>query len=416
MPFRTRYGRHYHESEGCPAIAGKETESCSPAGLEPCAICCGKGTSGGGTAAAGATGGVSLRDEAPAREDSQDAPPAGQRGKSVAEAGSLSADTRMPLPDGTAITAAGIEGARRRNERAAETARKKKERHRLAPATAVPDIGTKPTRPRRDDYETYEEYVAARAEGRRRRHEFQERLDSLVGEIASMPTTGYDSVEAVAEWAAERGIEVDRRFYEIVDPREMDCIVSTLDALMDEYPQVLEMFERAGVRFRIGTDPIAWAEMDASGGLNVSEMAARSYEDAIRGFVSQYSVEEYNEQVGRNLRGLARGNGTLQTEVSHEFGHNLDQAIRDKFVSVGKDGDEDLDFDLFRQYDRELVELTLRHSTSAYSLTNTLEAFAEGFAEYSTNPDSEYGAAFGRFLRRWLAHPGTSGRHDDWGF
>lgn len=406
MPFRTRYGTHYHESQGCPAIAGKATEACSPAGLEPCAICCGRDASADVASAAAGSSSMSAAEppssQAPPRDDESPAMPNANRGREVAEAGSLSTDTRMPLPDGVEITAMGIEGARRRNERAAETTGKKKERPRPSPARPVSDIGTKPMRPRRDDYETYEEYVAARAEGRRRRHEFQERLDGLVDEIAGMPTAGYDSVEAVAEWAAERGIEIDSRFYEVVDPREMDCIVSTLDTLMDEYPQVLEMFERVGVRFRIGTDPIAWAEMDASGGLNVSEMAARSYEDAIRGFVSQYSVEEYNEQVGRNLRGLARGNGTLQTEVSHEFGHNLDGAIREQFVSVGKDGYEDIDFDRLFRYRRELAELTRRHTTSSYALTNDLEAFAEGFAEYSTNPNSEYGAAFGEFLRRWL--------------
>lgn len=58
MPFKTRYGTHYHENQGCPAIAGREVEPCSAAGLEPCSICCGGSSSGGGgtVGGAGATG------------------------------------------------------------------------------------------------------------------------------------------------------------------------------------------------------------------------------------------------------------------------------------------------------------------------------------------------------------------------
>ena len=57
MPFRTRYGTHYHESQGCSAIAGKTVMPCSTDGLTPCSICCKgtKGDSGGGAPASGTT-------------------------------------------------------------------------------------------------------------------------------------------------------------------------------------------------------------------------------------------------------------------------------------------------------------------------------------------------------------------------
>ena len=79
MPYKTRYGSHYHETYGCCGA----TEPCgSAAGLAPCSICCGEpGGSGGpgnsqgpgGTASAGApnsessqpTGGIP-RDTKPA--------------------------------------------------------------------------------------------------------------------------------------------------------------------------------------------------------------------------------------------------------------------------------------------------------------------------------------------------------------
>lgn len=57
MPFRTRYGTHYHENQGCSAIAGKEVESCGADGLEPCSLCCGGGRSAGGLGAGAASSG-----------------------------------------------------------------------------------------------------------------------------------------------------------------------------------------------------------------------------------------------------------------------------------------------------------------------------------------------------------------------
>ena len=53
MPFKTKYGTHYHETEGCCGA----TEPCSAAGLEPCSICC-AGAKGQGGAGGGAAGGI----------------------------------------------------------------------------------------------------------------------------------------------------------------------------------------------------------------------------------------------------------------------------------------------------------------------------------------------------------------------
>lgn len=44
MPYKTRYGSHYHEREGCCGA----TEPCSSTeGLSPCSICCGEGRGAG---------------------------------------------------------------------------------------------------------------------------------------------------------------------------------------------------------------------------------------------------------------------------------------------------------------------------------------------------------------------------------
>ena len=55
MPYRTKYGSHYHENQGCPAIANRHVEPCKTDGLSPCALCCG----GVGSAGAGGPIGTS---------------------------------------------------------------------------------------------------------------------------------------------------------------------------------------------------------------------------------------------------------------------------------------------------------------------------------------------------------------------
>lgn len=85
MPFKTKYGTHYHKSPSCPAIAGREIESISnTGGLEPCELCYGSGGSdgsgslgggagaGAGASGAGVTAGSADAGEFTVPEDSSD--------------------------------------------------------------------------------------------------------------------------------------------------------------------------------------------------------------------------------------------------------------------------------------------------------------------------------------------------------
>lgn len=56
MPYRTPYGSHYHEKYGCCGA----TEACGTDGLEPCSICCGDASHGGGGGAPSAAGAGSM--------------------------------------------------------------------------------------------------------------------------------------------------------------------------------------------------------------------------------------------------------------------------------------------------------------------------------------------------------------------
>ena len=253
------------------------------------------------------------------------------------------------------------------------------------------DIGTAPQRPRQEDFSSYDEYLEARSAYRQARRDFADRKEALIEEIAARPAHGFETEAAVREWADRVGVEVTDGVFRSIDPRVLDDAVYTLDSLMAKYPQVAESFTKLGSKFRISVSDDRSVFMEAHGGLAVNPSMASTYRDAVERVVEGYTNVTRNDAVGRDLLWQVRGEGTLRTVVTHEFGHNLDSAIRD-----------DLSVDQIAEYHRELAGLTRAHTVSDYSTVNTDEAFAEGFAEYTCNPGSEYAKAFGEFLRRWL--------------
>lgn len=98
MPYKTRYGSHYHETYGCCGA----TEPCgSAAGLAPCSICCGKpGGSGGSGNSQGPEGAASAG--APNSESSQ---PAGGIPRGVGE----SIPDILPVSHARDVSAAGTD-------------------------------------------------------------------------------------------------------------------------------------------------------------------------------------------------------------------------------------------------------------------------------------------------------------------
>ena len=73
--------------------------------------------------------------------------------------------------------------------------------------------------------------------------------------------------------------------------------------------------------------------MNALGGFNFNPKSFRDYETALR---------DVAEQMGEGF--LTRGDGTIQTVMRHEFGHNLDSQLRkDFYYPDRKETGEDLE-------------------------------------------------------------------------
>ena len=111
---------------------------------------------------------------------------------------------------------------------------------------------------------------------------------------------------------------------------------------------------------------------------------------------------------------LVKGDGTARSMVIHEFGHNVDIAIRRQFRTEDYNASNftseswleyinrrDYNFKQKDLYEKELAELTNKYCTTDYATETIYESFAEGFTEMETNPTSEYGKAFTEFFNKW---------------
>ena len=250
----------------------------------------------------------------------------------------------------------------------------------------------KPTRPRRRDFEDEDAYEAAREQYRLDRDRYEAEVDKIVQANLNRERK-YAKPADIKEWAKDHSVNIAEDVLNRVDTRTFDDVLEVQEEMFKRFPQGKKGWEVYGNKYTIGFDDDPYAFMSANGGLNFNERYFRNFEDALR------------ETIDMQDKGFTvYGDGSFKTQLRHEYGHNVDSYIRMHRFNSLYDGKRNAPFEPNRkaEYDRELLELANHSGASEYAKTNTFEAFAEGFAEYTSNPDSKYGKAFGEFLGRWL--------------
>lgn len=250
-----------------------------------------------------------------------------------------------------------------------------------------------PQRPRRADFTDDDAYEKAREQYRADREIYNNQKESLVSRFMDEPRK-YTTPQDIIDWAESRNVRLENNVENLVDPKLIDPVLNTLDEMFTRFPEAKEMLDKASY---FGLDMVTGETyfMEANGGLRLNAAYFTDGKDAYN-FVVQSQAEGF----------LTRGSGNLESAVRHEYGHNMDTVLRQKFSTLESDyswktsGKLDRRHEARAEYERELTELTLKHG-SEYSRTNISEAFAEGFSEYTSNPKSEYGSAFGKFFERW---------------
>lgn len=229
-----------------------------------------------------------------------------------------------------------------------------------------------PKMPERPTGGTEEQRSAYREERERVLRE----IDAMAARAyAAAPSMGMDEAERAA---ARSGMELDRESLSAMDPKSVGVLVTTTADLLDRYPVVKRAYDSAGVRFRLTGKAQRGNDADSSGGINLGAAFAD-----YRGEASSYM-----QSVSRGV--LVNGDGTPRTTVRHEFGHELHSALHSSLSDSS-----------YKKMTDAAVSLARSHG-SEYSRTDRYEAFAEGFAEYESNPRSSYGREFGKLLRKYV--------------
>ena len=275
------------------------------------------------------------------------------------------------------------------------------------PGYSVADIES-PVRPRRHDYDDYDSFVEARESYNQQKEIYNQQIDNAI-EIATQ-SSRFTSTNELTEWANKNGISIDSAVIGAVDIQSFNEVAPVLEEMFERFPEVksysFEYFDGTTytTNFSVGlTDD---GLLSANGGFNFNPR-----------YFSDYSVG-LREALEQQTDGtLVRGDGTFGSLVRHEYGHNVQNYIEMKMADKYHEHVDDwrLNFSTFDEmknaresyhaefdeYRNDLLSLIGKTGQSEYSNTNTLELFAEGFSEYTSGSTSEFGVAFGEFLKRW---------------
>ena len=267
----------------------------------------------------------------------------------------------------------------------------------------------KPIRPKKADFDNDEAYQEAMAKYKLEKQMYDEELDKTI-QNALNDKQVFQTKDEVLEWAKKNGITIDDEVLESVDLRSLNEVKPTLEEMFEKYPSVKsysfeyydgEIYESS---FNIGlTDD---GLLSANGGFNFNQRLFQDYE---------HGLSEGLDSIAEGY--FVRGDGSFSTLVRHEYGHNvqgyIENSIAKKYhhnVDNWQNNFKSLDekkaaekayLKERKEYDDELISLAKLDGVSEYAQTNTSELFAEGFAEYASGGNSEFGIAFGQFLERW---------------
>ena len=286
-----------------------------------------------------------------------------------------------------------------------------KNEHRKTETVDDTSIGglRRPIRPRQSEYGGYtDEFLQARDRYKAELEQYNAQLDKAVN--ASLDSTAFSSRAELESWAAKNGIYIEPGVLDSIDIRSFNEVKPTLEEMFRRFPEVkgytAEGYtgEKLSFHFRIGTTDDGL--LSANGGFNFNPRYFGDYENGLRTALDSIADGTF-----------VRGDGSFSTLVRHEYGHNVQNYVERRITDKYHMGVDDwrIHYSRFEdyqtaqtqyhsEYDRykqELLSLANLDGASEYSNTNTLELFAEGFAEWSSGSNTEFGRAFGAFLRRW---------------
>lgn len=260
----------------------------------------------------------------------------------------------------------------------------------------IPDI-QEPKRPRRSDFADTEKYEAAKNVYMAEREKYKSIEEEF---ISSHLSDRRISIAEFEKWCEEQNIVIDKDMTS-VDERALALLQSRWQKLSEEFPIVENMrykvqdtfgANRAAAYF--GFENTGEYVAQASGGFYYGEIA-RNYENMLA-----------DRFYGVTTGGLVKGDGTMYALVDHEFGHNVQGAIRTALTEYDPRYDgvpTNESTARWLAFEKDIRDsLYGKQGMSEYATTNTEELFAEGFCAWYGGEKTEFANAMGELLSRWM--------------
>jgi hypothetical protein len=237
----------------------------------------------------------------------------------------------------------------------------------------------KPVRPKKADFSTEEELQKARAKYKENVEKYEEKLDVWAKE--QVPKTTM-SKKDFSVWATKHDVSI----YGSIDGLDENVLGSwskRFEKLSSDFPQVQEYYQKTLRRnFEVSFNPSSTFNAEGSHGMTFGG----SFADMTSG------AKNFGSGIAEGL--FTKGTGTIEALYDHEFGHNLDSAIRFGKIKTTEQR---------VKYSNDIVSLLYgKKGMSEYATTNADELFAEGFSAWYGGEKTEFAESFGELLKRWL--------------
>lgn len=240
-------------------------------------------------------------------------------------------------------------------------------------------IGNAPKRPRRSDFEDYDEYVKAREQYK----ESKQRIEEEVGKWFDEKYSDGITDSELLEWADKNGVVICGDL-EGLDRRALKAYTERYEQLATDFPMVGKYHEALGTPFEISYTPDRAYDAEASFGMAFGGPMS-NYRNCV---VANYTAFTNGEFV--------RGYNPAIRTFDHEFGHQLYFAICDSGIEKGRER-----FNEVQNIRKDFLQSVYgKNGMSEYATTNEDELFAEAFAAWYGGETTEFALSFGSFLRR----------------
>lgn len=235
----------------------------------------------------------------------------------------------------------------------------------------------KPKRPKKRDFENEDDFYAARDLYYKEKERYESELEKWVSKNMFEPMS-KDEADA---WAKSNGVKIGN--VDGLDTRVIRAYSERFERLSKDFQIVMKYHKDVDIPFTVdfGKDDIF--EAAANWGMRFGG-SYKNYTEAIKNFADTRVGGEW----------FVRGDGTINSLFDHEFGHQVEMAIR----GAGTDR-----WDKTRGMEKDLIDTVYgKDGMSEYASSHPEELFAEGFAAWYGGEDTEFAKAFGKFLERWI--------------